>query len=761
MNINLSNEQSAVIDYIKQSKSVIIDAVAGSGKTTTIIGLARALKNMYVLQVTYNAHLKFEVKEKAFKQKIDNLEIHTYHSLCLKYYGCYKDEQIKNVLEYDVKPKKEIPQFSVIVIDEVQDMRNLYYNFILKFINDLGRNIPLIVCGDRFQGIYEFSDADTRFLTIAENLYHTNFVRHNFKISYRVTPQIAQFLNTHIIGYDRITSGSSNTKATPVKYIICNKKFGESIQFIVNEIIQKLDQGYHPSDFFLLSYTVKHNDFLKQVENILSSRGICVYYENSDEEKTPDSKLIENKLVFTTIHCAKGRERKFVFFDGFDASFDYFCLKSKKNPKMCSSELYTALTRASQELYLIHDSSRTRIGCLTGFLNLRKKSYIEMIKLDDPKPIKKQIVVKNIFSVTDLVNHLGSTLLELQPHIDSLYDQYVKPQKLLSIKDTIEDPIKHITENVTDINGLVIPMIYESLHNNIFSNKTNCFILSKVKEEIYTITEDEKIISYVENMNFNSKTLIEDYVTIGIYYQCICSGLIHKANQIFNKSWLNLDDVKECHKHLSKHLAGGTRWEMSLTNGGGISEERKLPFSYNHPKFGNIDIYNRIDAIDNDNVWELKCVNNLSLEHKLQLIIYYFIFKCTDKSVACNKEFKLLNMKSGEVLNLIKDDTLIEYIMEKVFETKVMVRDKLSDEDFIKLCQSSKFYISMQNLIQEIKITEVTEEQKLDRLDVAKLKTKAKKLSIPNYSKLTKKELIQSIVEKQKNFKKMSSFIQQ
>lgn len=758
----LSEEQMKVITYIKENKSVIIDAVAGSGKTTTIIGLARALKNMYILQVTYNAHLKFEVKEKAFKQKIDNLEIHTYHSLCLKYYNCYKDEQIKNVLEYDVKPKKEIPQFSVIVIDEVQDMRNLYYNFILKFLNDLGKNIPIIVCGDRFQGIYEFSDADIRFLTIAENLYHTNFIRHHFKVSYRVTPQIALFLNSHIIGYDRIVSCSTNKKATPVKYIICNKKYAESVQFIVNEIQTKLEQGYHPSDFFLLSYTVKHNDFLKQIENILSSRGICVYYENSDEEKTPDSKLIENKLVFTTIHCAKGRERKFVFFDGFDSSFDYFCKKSKKNPKMCSSELYTALTRASQELYLIHDSSRFRIGCLTGFINLDKKKYVKMIKLDEPLPIKKQIVIKNVFSVTDLVSHLGSTLLELQQFIDDLYEQTVKPQKNLSIKDSIEDPIKHITENVTDINGLVIPMIYESLYNTNFDDQNRCYILTKVKKEIYTITDNEQIIKYVENMIFNNNTKIEDYITIGIYYQCICSGLIHKANQIFNKSWLNLDDVKECHKHLSKHLTCGTCWEISLTNGGDINEEQKLPFSYKHKKFGNIDIYNRIDAIDDCNVWELKCVNNLTLEHKLQLIIYYFIFKFKDKNTAINKNFKLLNMKNGEVLSLIKDDDLIDFIMEKVFETKVMVKDKLHDEEFIKLCQSSKFYISTKNLIdktdQNAEFVEVTEEQKLDRLDVAKLKAKAKKLFIPNYSKLAKSELISKIIEKQKSFKKISSF---
>jgi hypothetical protein len=747
--IQLSQEQQSVITYVKNNQSVIIDAVAGSGKTTTVLGLAKELSNMYILQVTYNAHLKTEVKEKVFKQKIENLEIHTYHSLCLKYYRCHKDEQIKNVLEFDVKPKKEIPQFSLIVIDEVQDMRNMYYNFILKFINDLGKSIPIIVCGDKYQGIYEFSDADTRFLTLADKLYHTNFVRQDFKISYRVTNPIATFLNTHIIGYNRIVSGNL-TNVKPVKYIICDKKNNDTISYIVNEIVTKLKLGFLPSDFFILSYTVKHNDFLKEIENILSGMGICIYYENSDEEKTPDSKLIDNKLVFTTIHCSKGRERKFVFFDGFDSSFDYFCKKSKKNPKMCSSELYTALTRASDELYLIHDSTRSRIGCLTNYNVLAKSCYINIIQLNSPKPRKEFSVIKNIFSATDLINHLGSTLIELQPNIVDLFEQLVSPIKVLTIKDTIEDPIKKITENVTDINGLVIPMIYESLTDPY----NDCYILKKVKEQIHILIQDETEINKILCTKFNTKTKIQEYITIGIFYSCLCSGLIHKSNQIFNKDWLNLDDVKECHKHLSSQLSGHPKWEQS------ISGDPHIPFIYVHPKYGTIEIYNRIDAIDDENVWELKCVNGLTLEHKLQLIIYYFIYRSTNKTDAGKKDFKLLNMKSGEVLILIKDDVMIDYIMERIFETKVMVKDKMNDNDFIQVCHSSKYYSLTENLKSNSDENSniVTEEQKLDRLDIVKLKEKAKRLKIKKFSTMTKKQIIDKIVDQQKGYKKMSDY---
>lgn len=745
--MELSAEQQNVIECINQNQSVIIDAVAGSGKTTTVIGIAKALKTKYILQITYNAHLKLEVKEKVHKENIENLEVHTYHSLSLKYYKCFKDEQIKNVLEYNTKPKKTIPNFSVIVIDEIQDMRQMYFNLILKFIKDLGHKVTIIVSGDKYQGIYEFSDADTRFLTLADQIYpnnFVNFVKQEFKTSYRVTKQVAMFLNKHIIGYDRIISANTNTEADSVKYICCNKNSDESVRFIISIVISKLKLGYKPSDFFILSYSVKQNDFLKRIENILTQMKIYVYYENSDEEKTPDSKLIDNKLVFTTIHCSKGRERKFVIFDGFDSSFDHFCKKSKKNPKLCPAELYTALTRSSQELFLIHDNKKDYIGCLTDIDYLTKSDYLKFIKLDELvlNKTKEPTIIKNIFSVSDLVNHLGSTLIELQKDIDNLFTQIVEPGKILTIKDTIYDPLRDITENVTDINGLVIPMIYESLQND----KEDCYILKIVKSKIDNIITEPDILNQILNMKFTSNTKMEDYISIGIYYSCICTKLLHKHNQITFRNWLNIDDVKECHKHLSKYLSSKPQWEQSLsTKPAKSSKQSNSVFNYVHPKLGCIDIYNRIDAIDENNVWELKCVNSLTIEHKLQLIIYYFIYANTNPTEVTKKDFKLLNMKSGEVLLLDKNDIVINNIINKILETKILVKDKISDDEFIELCKSSK-YTNLVNNLKEFNNVEVPKQQKLDRLDVAKLKAHAKKLKIKGFSSMKKEELINEII---------------
>jgi hypothetical protein len=105
---------------------------------------------------------------------------------------------------------------------------------------------------------------------------------------------------------------------------------------------------------------------------------------------------------------------------------------------------------------------------------------------------------------------------------------------------------------------------------------------------------------------------------------------------------------------------------------------------------------------------------------------------------------------------------MIDYIMERVFETKVMVKDKMNDDDFLQICHASKYYTLTENLKSNLDENEnlnvVTEEQKLDRLDIVKIKKKAKMLKIKGFSTMTKKEIIDKIVDQQKGFKKISDY---
>ena len=84
--IILSNEQQKILDEVRDGHNVMVDAVAGTGKTTLILSIARELPDKRILQLTYNASLRKDVKDTIAKQELTNINVHTYHSLAKRYY---------------------------------------------------------------------------------------------------------------------------------------------------------------------------------------------------------------------------------------------------------------------------------------------------------------------------------------------------------------------------------------------------------------------------------------------------------------------------------------------------------------------------------------------------------------------------------------------------------------------------------------------------------------------------------------------------
>ena len=74
----LSGEQIDILNEVKNGKNVIVDAVAGTGKTTLILGIAKELYNKRILQVTYNAALRKDVEQRVHENELHNLKIHTF-----------------------------------------------------------------------------------------------------------------------------------------------------------------------------------------------------------------------------------------------------------------------------------------------------------------------------------------------------------------------------------------------------------------------------------------------------------------------------------------------------------------------------------------------------------------------------------------------------------------------------------------------------------------------------------------------------------
>ena len=351
----MSDEQRKVLDFIRSGKNVIVDACAGSGKSTTILSMAKNLNRRKFLQLTYNSLLRHEVKDKVKSLKLKNINVHTYHSLAVRFYlsSAYTDSGIRKILHSNLPPRDEISHFDVLVIDEAQDMTMLYFELIIKFLKDFKKNIQIVVMGDYKQGLYEFKGSDIRFLTKSAEIWRKfsqlkfkSFVHTTLKMSYRITDTVKSFVNKVMLDEDRMDSCKSGE---PVFYIKRTQRQTENI--IVSIILDLLKNGAKPADIFILSGSVKGaNSKIRKIENALVNSNIPCHIPMFEVDQM-DERVINGKVGIATFHSVKGRQRKYVFIVGFDSNyFDFYGRNMPRNE--CPNTLYVACTRATERLFV-------------------------------------------------------------------------------------------------------------------------------------------------------------------------------------------------------------------------------------------------------------------------------------------------------------------------------------------------------------------------------------------------------------------------
>ena len=92
--MQLTAEQKSII---KSSGDLKINAVAGSGKTTTIIAFAQSLPSeARILYLAFNRSVKLEAIGKFAKQGLNNVSVETAHSLAFRYVMPRHNYQLKN-----------------------------------------------------------------------------------------------------------------------------------------------------------------------------------------------------------------------------------------------------------------------------------------------------------------------------------------------------------------------------------------------------------------------------------------------------------------------------------------------------------------------------------------------------------------------------------------------------------------------------------------------------------------------------------------
>jgi len=674
----ISSEQKFIVDLVKNGYNVTVDAVAGSGKTTTSLHTALNNSDKSILLLTYNAKLKFETRQKVKNLNLDNIEVHSYHSFCVKYLfrKSYTDSGIITFLKTkDYTSTLKPFAYDIIIVDEAQDVNPTYYKVVQHILKRLTAQPQFVIMGDRKQAIYAFNKADYRFLTLSNELFTNNiqWKSATLNTSYRITIQMADFINNCCKGTLPLNSIKQGPK---VKYIICDT-FGQTPY---REVMNAIKNGYDNDEIFILTPSVKsENSPVRRLANQLTNHGISIYVPTTDEEKL-DEEVLKGKIVFSTFHQVKGLERPYVIVYNFDNS--YYKYYAKDIPPTEFSQIpntiYVAITRAQKQLVVLHDKKYNYFEFLKQS-NLRYNCYLTAC--NDFNPIKNistpSMRVKQL-SVTELVKYVPVDI------IDKCME-YINVTKKTDNKSKIDIPIKvkqsDLYEGVSEITGVALPSYYEY---KILGKMTIYQYLQKNKmSEISSFLNGKTCLLDDENNTYhNLYSKITTNINIGepllqlsTEWVCSKSGYDFKKKQIKSYDWLSSDILDKTVERLNVIFTPETHKHLEF--------EKPLITQYDGFMLtGFADMYNGMTG----DLWELKVVNTIDNILFLQVIIYCWMIIKSGGNV---NSINLFNILTNIAYTLTIDMNNLENIVNILIEHKKFGLKQQSDIEFLQAVKNN------------------------------------------------------------------------
>ena len=375
---DLDNNQKK---YAESKPNVIqkISGVAGSGKTT-IAALRAAISannKKKVLVLCYNITIKnflIDEVEKTIYSQNELIDFFHFHDFCKAYRENNKISYKTNILNEEsddisideIKNHKEQNKdysinYDVIIIDEGQDFKKNWYDFIRKFLNPNGE---ILIALDQKQNIYN-REKKTSLKGIGGGRWGI------LKKSYRL-------LNAHIdlankfsekflidnneededprIELDKNNQFKLPFKAEPASYwlnILNDNDLNDSVIGILKDLF---DKKVSPSDIAIL---VTNHDQGRTIKEVISNSyddfKIMDVFDKMDVRQRQQKilfKVHSDKLKMATIASFKGWDRRnILIITDKTSSFE------KNNARM-DFEFYTSMTRVREKVYILNRNKR-------------------------------------------------------------------------------------------------------------------------------------------------------------------------------------------------------------------------------------------------------------------------------------------------------------------------------------------------------------------------------------------------------------------
>jgi hypothetical protein len=547
--MSLSDEQKLIVETFIKGSNCIVNAVPGSGKTHVLMAIHETLKNKNVksLHVTYNKSLKDEIKSKINNAKIKNVEVHNFHTLSNYMYNvstCKNDTEIVSCLKCNIV--KADLNFDFIMIDEAQDMTDIFCHVIRIFIKNNKKDIRMILVGDRHQELYGFMHADFRYLTYGNLIYDDiisgPWVNLELTYTYRCPSYICNFINDILLNETKRIKSNIEVQSQ-VQIRPCS---AFNIIQVINKLIMELK--YETKDIYIISNCVNiQSESVNTYSKCRFSMGKEIrelqawlmqnnykYKMSLESERNLNGYHDEQGIIITTPHQTKGLERKVVLI----LNFNDFHIKS--NRIELYNTMYVSMTRAKEQLYLFvepHEFIFDLNGKVTGF----------KLKHD----ILSQADYMYAYAHIPVNNKLESNYCNLNH--DSISD---KKTKTKTNKKNVTGLIKFLPYS-TKV-SLVDKCKYESLSEPVFINIGDFNLIShiiigyalvdyylyKIHGSYIDIIKERalNIRNYrnISDFNVTSENLICEILRLDHNHLCRCININHiNSNFIEEKEYPN------------------------------------------------------------------------------------------------------------------------------------------------------------------------------------------------------------------------------
>ena len=692
--LDFSAEQRQIAaDLVDEPKApgVIVDAVAGSGKTTTILHVVERFTGP-VLVLMYNKSLQLDTERRLKNSR--NATVRTLHSAagaCLGGRVCDDDRRMMALVEEieaedanlgldpeDLAPNR-LGRFDLVVVDEAQDLVPLYLRLVRLILARVGAGQALVM-GDFMQCINRYKDADDRFLTRADTFLgdllphnpNAGWVHRTLSTTYRCPSAVTTFVNRALLGHDRLVPNAGRPDHGTVTYVH-GDVWNEFPVDLYHRIQGFLNQGRRLEDMAVLFPMVTGGTAspCAKMANFLTERGMLVA-STANKGEDFDDKTLVGKILFSSIHQFKGRERDVIFLGAFD---DGAYFNERKNgrvaPATCDALRYVATTRARQHLVVYQSAKEGPFSWLdvdavrdTAQVVWRGRGpappleHLRSLPLpDDPLRLE---------SVTGLIKHLPASIAgelfrlidvgkegstdDLDPISFDTHPVAIDTTPV-SIETVVDFGTHH--EDVSSIYGTAIPLLREKqLKGRVDVSRVLKAELAAAKKEVQQSFIQAQLDDHADLIRRFSDArrplpedmpaCIADALQIANLHRAVIENMSFMLAQVPHYDWADRAGFEACLSRLD-----------FLSEADTFEEELKV---YHHlPELGlHVEVRGFIDAVQGNVPYEFKVTKTLTSDHVLQAALYSAMRRIEEDRLGRppHRVFRLVNLRTGDMRSI-------------------------------------------------------------------------------------------------------------